>query len=157
MSKSNCQQINFIPPTVEEVLQYAIKLGCPDFNAVYFCEYQNQKKWRDKTGNPIRYWHSAVKRLCSSGNYIRIDEYTIRSYLLNQGIYWITETCNLRPIWALECVQENRCVNWIELVHQEYRRLRAKKTKRATDKEVKFNGANNGHGATIAELYDRFR
>jgi hypothetical protein len=130
MSVSNSPPpFNFIPPNVEDVLQYAIKLGYSDFNAVYFCESQTRKKWLDNAGKPIRYWHGAVQRLCSSKDYIRIDEYAIRTYLLNNCIYWIDENNFLNPKWLIERLKKNKRLNWIDLANQKYRELRAEKQK----------------------------
>ncbi len=50
----------FIPPTVDEVRDYATSRGHPDFNAQGFVDYYEAADWHDAGGNPVRNWKQKV-------------------------------------------------------------------------------------------------
>jgi hypothetical protein len=124
--------LSFIPPTVEEVLSYAIQLKHPDFNAVYFCERHTKERWLDNSGKPIRSWRAAVRGLCS-GEYIPIDLSSIKKYLLENNLFWTNteQSKHLNMEHLLEyCTKKgwkthafsNRSINWISLARAEHTR-----------------------------------
>ena len=51
---------SFIPPTVEQVKEYAESIGYPDIDAAHFCEYYAANDWRRKDRKRMTNWKQAV-------------------------------------------------------------------------------------------------
>ena len=50
----------FVPPTVEEVAEYAAQQGAADFDASYFVSYYAAAEWRFRDGKPMKAWKQTV-------------------------------------------------------------------------------------------------
>jgi len=55
-TKAKRKSTPFVPPTVEEVQDYAAEKGYPNFDGQRFVDYYEAAEWHDSHGNPVKNW-----------------------------------------------------------------------------------------------------
>jgi len=63
----------FVPPTVDQVRDYAESRGDPDFEADTFMEYYTRTGWKRKNGTPVQDWKATVREWMKRNDARRIE------------------------------------------------------------------------------------